>query len=451
VQQEHAVNDNQLLRDLIRERISSLFHLYRYQYHTKDLLKYVEDFLLPSFIYYYYRDSVKDFRLFLNNITDNDERFLPVFKRVNNLLYSIQNEVNGSDVRILGDIHSSGSTKYLVNNKIRYQHYPYYNDIINNVLSIFLDNYKQYFPKISKDNFGNIVREYVDIDEKTDSESVVREYYHNLGKFIPGLLLLRSIDINAENMIIHLPYPIFFDMETVLSGEFDEAYSNYDIKNTGVVKVIDDIDSSLLSGGLKKNKSYLKPIIIGDINSPRIVWKVKSKGKYHNIPILNGKKALASNYVNDLMRGYKESYEKILLKKDDILNVVLLDSNFIRVIFRPTRVYRVITLESCYPQVYENSYIDDFLEKKLNEYQLIHNVDVKDLLSIELESINKLEIPVFYCSVKSRDIISPEGKIAAKFFNSPESYWKEFVSKNINKEFFVNQELILRNSIQEIK
>jgi len=451
VVQGHAVNDNKLLRDLTRERIFSLFHLYRYQYHTKDILKYIEDFLLPSFIYYYYRDSVKDFGLFLNSITDKDERFLPVFKRVNNLLYSIQNEGNGSDIRILGDIHSNGSTKYLINNKIRYQQYPYYNDIINNVLSIFLDNYKQYFPKISKDNFGNIVREYVDIDEKTDSESVVREYYHNLGKFIPGLLLLRSIDINAENMIIHLPYPIFFDMETVLSGEFDEAYSNYDIKNTGVVKVIDDIDSSLLSGGLKKNKSYLKPIIIGDINSPRIVWKVKSKGKYHNIPILNGKKALASNYVNDLMRGYKESYEKILLKKDDILNVVLPDNNFIRVIFRPTRVYRVITLESCYPQVYENSNIDDFLKKKLSEYQLIHNVDVKNLLSIELESINKLEIPVFYCSVKSRDIISPEGRIAAKFFYSPESYWKKFVSKNIDKEFFINQELILRNSIQEIE
>lgn len=449
--QEPVVKDNEQLRNLVREKLFSLFSLDSYIYSSKDLVKYIEDFFIPSLVYYYYEGKHRDFGLYIKNIEKDSKNFKDISKRITTLLTILSNDWiygNAKDVRVLGDVHPGGSTKFLSNRAIRYNNYPYYNNILEKVTGLVLGDYGNYFPTIRKDNSGLITREYVEIRKETKKRSEIKRYYYNLGRFIPVLLLLRAIDINAENILINLPYPKFFDMETVFSAEFEKNILDYDLTNTGVIKVFGDMDSSLLTGGLSPIQSYLKPILVGNNINPEVIWKVKSRNKYHNIPILNGEKVFVGNYIEELLKGYRESCKRILLKRKEILKLRFSGDNYIRVLLRPTRVYRLITLQSSYPQVYNVENTREFMRKKLDEYGLIHMVDTGQLLSIELDCMENFQVPVFYCNLKSKEIISPDGRVAAKFLVSPNDFWNDYVKKEISKEFFERQESLIEESIK---
>jgi hypothetical protein len=306
VQQEPVHSDNPVLRNSIRDTLRKLFS----ENSQIEVIKEIEDFILPTLVVAYYTEgSSVDFLEYLKKIDIKDDYYQSIIQRINVYL---KNLPSNTDKILLGDLHPGNVSKYLNNGKIEYSNYPDYGDFLRNIAALILDDCGEFFPEIMK-NGKQFSRSYIETKLEAETQKDVENFYKNLGRVIPIILSLRSVDINAENMIVHLPYPVFFDMESLMSGNFESDLGDYGIRNTGIVKIEEKNDSSALTGGLFERESLLKPLICGTPQKPYIGWRTKSKGRYFNIPVLNGIKVNPAKYLKYLKNGFYESVERILI------------------------------------------------------------------------------------------------------------------------------------------
>ena len=447
MQQVPVHKDNKKLREILREKISSCWSSDFDWFEKEDLIKEIEDYFLPTIIYNYYsKSSRRNFAEFVDSLDFTGKDFRYITKVVQNHLKKPVSITGDERVRILGDLHPSGSTKLLVKNSVVYKKYPDYQNLLFSIASCIIPDYKSFFPKISKKQ-DLFYRDFINVKKIAKNKRELRNFYLNLGRIIPLLLLLRAIDLNAENGLVNLPYPVFFDMETIFSGEFAEGFDDYGIKNSGLVKVDEKNDSSFLTGGLKEGESLLKPLICGSLKNPYIGWRTKSKGEYNNLPKKNNSYTSPLNYLEDLKEGYFDTAEKISQNLGDLKKIVVENEAYIRVVIRPTRMYRFLILKSCYPQVYLQGGRQEFIKKSLKEYNLIYRFKSKKLLDKEVEAILDLKVPVFYSSLKGHEIFCPTDEQVAIWYKTPYEIWEDY-SKKLTKTFFKKQWNIIEESVK---
>ncbi len=425
MQQVPVHKDNRELREALRDKISS-FGIFSNSY----LLKEIEDYLLPSLVYYYYLNKNNDFIKYLKDLDFEGNNYKFILKL-------LKNYTESNRVRPLGDLHPGDSTKVLIGNNVVYGKYPDYGDLLFALASYVYSDYKNFFPKICKK--GNLFeRDFIEVNKQTKSKKDLRGFYFNLGRIIPFLLFVRAIDLNAENGLVNLPYPVFFDMETIFSGEFSQGFDDYGIRNSGLVQVDEKNDSSFLTGGLKERESLLKPLICGDSSNPYIGWRTKSKGSYENQPQFNDRFVNPSDYLIYMKKGYFDIFEKILEKKEDLEKILEEHNAYIRVVIRPTRMYRFLILKSCYPQVYLKNKRKEFVKNSLEDYNLIYRFKDEKLVNKEVDALLNLKVPVFYSSLKQKEIFCSNGDTIGFWYRNPYRIWKEY-SVKLDKAFFEKQ------------
>ncbi len=433
MQQEPVHRDSQKLRKALRRKISS-----ESLFANPSLLKEVEDYFLPTIAFYYYLDNTHDdFIKYLEDLDLGNENYRFITKILANYARGFKNG--------LGDLHPGGSTKLLVGNKVVYERYPDYGGLLSSLASCIYPDFKKFFPKINKIG-ETFERDFVVVNKTARSKVVLKDFYLNLGRIIPFLLFIRSIDLNAENGLVNLPYPVFFDMETIFSGDFVEGFDDYGVKNSGLVKVDEKNDSSFLTGGLKEQESLLKPLLCGTSKKPYIGWRTKSKRSYNNQPEVEGMHVNPFSYLADIEKGYFDSVELLLRKKEELREIIEENDAYIRVVMRPTRMYRFLILKSCYPQVYLKNNRKHFMKNSLETYNLIYRFKGEKLLEKETEALLSLKVPVFYSSLREKEIFCPsEGRIGT-WYNTPYEVWEEYFMK-MEKAFFQKQWSIVVDSL----
>ena len=248
-------------------------------------------------------------------------------------------------------------------------------------------------------------------------------------------------------MIVNLPYPVFFDMETIFSGEFANKLKIYNIKRTGLVKMDHESDTSTLTGGISSRESLLKPLICGDTKKPYIRWRVNSKGKFLNIPKLRESNVHPSKYLRYIEEGYNETSGKLLLKKKCLFNIVKETKSYVRVIIRPTRIYRFLLLKSYYPQIYLHQGLSSFFRNSLQNYDVIYKINDRSLLNTEITALLNSQIPTFYSDLKEKEILSFEGENIATWNQSLFEIWDKY-QKDLDLQFFNKQKKLLESRIR---
>jgi lantibiotic modifying enzyme len=348
----------------------------------------------------------------------------------------------------MGDLHPNYSTKVLSKTSVIYGKYPEYFDLLDRITKLFWKNNEDFFPSIKGlEEFS--IRNFIDINKETESEEIIKDFYFNLGSLISFLFSIRAVDINAENMIVNLPNPVFYDMETIFSGSFEEDYDVYGALNTGFVKINEKRDMSLLTGGIGERESLLKPIITGTDKQPQIRWRTLSKGKYNNIPILNGSYVKAGDYINSLRRGGFDSFGKINKQKEEIKDIVKNTRTITRVVLRPTRIYRHLMLQTVYPQVFLNEDIETYLRNKLEDLRVIYDIeDPESIINYEIAALKIFQIPTFYSDIQSKDILSANGDVVARWGISQYEIWEKYFFESFNKDFIENQFQIIEDLIE---
>lgn len=384
-------------------------------------LQYIEDYIVPSVVHSYYCSDCNSLAQYLDKLDYSYLDSIPEIKNIldfffstirSDCLFYLQEGISVSEV--LGDVHPHKSTKYRYDGNIYFGSYPDYSETIEKIASLLPSINTQCLPLHTKqDNYQK--RSFIDIRIKTIHKEEVEDFYYNLGATIAFLLLLRAIDVNAENMIVNLPYPVLFDLECIFSNNIrDEDYSAI---NLGYFPFQDELDKSLLSGKSGKQISLLKPLISGTNEEPIIKWRGNSKMKLYNIPSLDGKLVNFIDYGSYILKGYENCKKEIIEKIDKIHFSVEECNTVVRVIIRPTRVYKMLMQKFSLPHIYKNIHSSkSYYLEELNSILPIFDVDInKKLVENEISTLQKGLIPVYYNEVHSRDIFDSTGKTVTRF------------------------------------
>jgi lantibiotic modifying enzyme len=187
-------------------------------------------------------------------------------------------------------------------------------------------------------------------------------------------------------------------------------------------------------------------LICGTFESPYIGWRTKSKGQYFNLPILNDEKEPPLKYWKDIEEGFNQTAKKIISEKDKISQTLAKLDGTIRVIIRPTRMYRLLILKSCYPQIYTKQKEENFLETSLKGYGYIYKFENHNLFANEIDAMKDSQIPVFYSGLKSKEIVAPTGDVVAMWKNTPYEIWNKYM-QDFDISFLDEQLEIIRGSI----
>lgn len=421
------------------------YSLEDYIFSSKSLVEIVEDVLILPTIADFYKKGDADFIIYLESKDFKKGNSGYVYNRVEQFLFGIEKSRN--KIELLGDYHPNGLSKIRNGDKIQHSNYPDYGTVLAKIAQIVLKDSGEMFPSITQGGMS-FIRDYHEVKEQTENKKDIEEFYYNLGLAIPILLLIRTVDVNAENILISLPFPIFFDMEAMFSGEFREDLDDYDIENAGLVRVNDDSDSSVLTGGTTPVDSLLKPLICGDQTKPYIKWRTTSKQKYSNIPIFGNEKIEPKVFFDFLKKGYNESVKKILSNKENIKEIVEIERTIIRVLLRPTRLYRMLTLKSTYPQIFKEKKVKPFLKESLEQYGYLYDIVSGESLEYECEAMFKFQVPTFYSEIHSTEILSAYGKPVAKWKVSPYDIWLKYFDSNCSEQFYKKQLETIEQKIQ---
>jgi len=268
-----------------------------------------------------------------------------------------------------------------------------------------------------------------------------QQFFRNFGFLLAVLDSLNYTDGHFENLIARgrLVSPI--DLETILSSprQYNDSYRN-NIYDTGLISP----ESSL--SALRNYQSHhfypfdLRVLKEGSTKLEIRYKRVRNKGTSGNMPSKNA--GDVGKYGDFIIKGYCDGHSLILANKRGLRKLVQQHrKKFVRRIIRPTLYYVWLTNKAFHP-VFQESVIEKLLVQKLAGVSSV-------VQKAEINSIMKLDIPIFYSRVDSRSIFRGDGiEIQKNFFKeSARSYFYKKLKMLENPSFIPKRISQIRKAI----
>lgn len=350
---------------------------------------------------------VKDFRFLCDNNFLDSDKSTP--------------DLDNLEIEVTGDIHDGMGVCIITYNdqKVVYKRKSStpskFLHKIDLMVSGFFNKEIHFIPNIL-DRDGYFWEQYIN-NQKLNNANEAREYYMNMGFLLFYAYIFNISDLHFENIISSGKSPILVDVETLFSTSPFEIIAD----NLATKEITQRSRSSVLSSGLLPI-SEAEKIFGGDlsgilggtlvnefktvINNYRDdirIEKVIQATKYQShLPFFEhiGQKEylVATNYVNDIIEGFKLMSEFFLNHKEEILEVYQQYSDLrTRILFRNTHEYDVVSQLLISP-IYSQK--QDLLFKKMSE-KLSH-YDSNKLCESEVRQLLSMDIPSFYIEANSR-------------------------------------------------
>ncbi len=277
--------------------------------------------------------------------------------------------------------------------------------------------------------------EHVDVAE-CDSREGLQRFYLRQGSYLALLYLLRAVDVHLENLIAAGEFPVLVDLESLFYHappleQGEDAYQR-------AVALLDQ--SVLLIGLLPFQTSFAgksvdlsglggqagqmlpRPALLAEDSQKdtmRLVRGLVPMQGASNLPRLNGQAANAADFVEELARGFQETYRLLVRHRAELEERLRAFAEVeVRHIVRPTFRYGFLQQESHHP---------DFLRDGLDVDRLLDllwaEAEVKPMLSqlipYEQADLRAGDIPMFLTRPGSRDLWSSTGERIPDFFPEP--------------------------------
>lgn len=292
--------------------------------------------------------------------------------------------------------------------------------IFENVVSLIAGNIPTMptfcFPKgLEQENYS--WQEFMEHAPCANMEQVHR-FYYRAGIYLAVFYLFSSCDMHYDNMISHGEYPIFFDVETLVTGKLGvDSLNAKEVSNsvlsTNMIPIsLDspalDVNMSALFTGKHQSKKVTQYTIEADND---LDWAFVKR--YITIEGSNNKvlccdhEVLASDVEGDLIAGFSDAMHVVVEQKKLIMDLVMsIDSNTkVRQVIRPTQVYARF-ISACRNPAYATDYsktesILDILFQKFTPGNFGY-------LRVEREvaDLKRGYIPSFYTKYGSTDLFS---------------------------------------------
>lgn len=271
--------------------------------------------------------------------------------------------------------------------------------------------------------------EYISYEGCTE-ENQFSKYYQRFGQLIGVLYLLNASDIHMENLIANGEHPIVIDLETLFQQPITHAIENDSIFQESFLRIFQNVTSTMLlpynapsdredivgmdlsaldGKGIKINKKILQPINVGT-DQMRYEYLEFSTTDSNNIPYLenSNKKIGYKNFVNELLKGFRNICDIALNNKDDLISIInSAENKIVRVIVRDTSQYGNILQHSNHPDL-----LEDMLDReKVFENMWGHPFKDKEIIKYEVQDMLINDIPIFFNQIGTRNILSSDFKL----------------------------------------
>lgn len=290
------------------------------------------------------------------------------------------------------------------------------------------------------------------IAKECENWNEVHNFYYRIGVYLSIFYLLNTNDLHFENMIACGEFPIFFDLETLVTAHArgDSTQQMYippfDVLNTGILPMrntdgIFDVNLSAIFTGKTTSKT-IKDLTIQE--HEELDWIYVSKfvttNAQDNICKYNGYEPAFWIVEKDILQGFKDGIQSIIKSKTNLFDLFLspyLSTLKIRQLLRPTYIYAkfIQALES--PEAIKSKEkTQEILEILLDNFKLGKHGYLR--VEEEVKQLDSDNIPSFYNFYSSRNLYSGDNLICNDYFyKSP----KEIINDNLT---FINKKDIQR-------
>lgn len=267
-------------------------------------------------------------------------------------------------------------------------------------------------------------------------ETEVQYFFQRFGQLIALMHLLNATDMHMENVIANGDSPVIVDFETLLHNPIpynwpDSAYVKAGYKAQELVS-----NTMLLPTEIKDNFLNKRGIDLSGLSgkAQKIPYQVNGPVKQNtdemvyslieatmegsnNLPELNGEVISFENYIEDIIKGFRNaSYlflnnKKELLQEDGLLSIF--KGLVVRIIPRGT---------SQYFNMIQNTYHPDYLRKSVDREKVLENIwsvpyKRKDIIKSEYKDMLNDDIPIFFNKTDSTNLIDSTGIEYKNLFN----------------------------------
>jgi type 2 lantibiotic biosynthesis protein LanM len=310
---------------------------------------------------------------------------------------------------------------------------------------------------ISRSDYGWV--EYVEHSPLKDKQAAVR-YYQRAGMLLCLLYILSGTDFHNENIIASGEQPVLIDMEMLLSGRVrKEENSDSDVNSDASYLVSEQFNYSVLNtyflpkwelgpdglaydvSGLSGNEGQATDFRTQkwqhlNTDDMTLGYEYIKTDASKNLPVLEGIHLSASDYVQELVDGFREMYQFFLINRDQLLTASSLLAQLahqrVRTIFRPSQVYASLLKQTQHPKYLrdgiERSIAFDVLCKPLLKYE--NKPHWWEIIAAEQQALQQLDIPLFSSYSDSYDLKINSSQTIHKYFMEP-SY--DFVTTRLSQ------------------
>jgi len=222
-------------------------------------------------------------------------------------------------IQIIGDLHDIKHTKLLCiknNQKILVYNGEYNSEsTITSILTKHDSSLQHYFPTFHV-QWSIVEREFIEYELNTTNKNHIKQYYSNLGYILSYFVFLRGVDMHYDNVCCNIPYPCFFDIETLFSQTltYEDMYQwSFSINFTSILydDTVGEWNHSVLFGPLFKWVTLYYPFIVFRNSKPAIKRKKYFNKENHSLPLLDNKPVNLFDYSDDIITWYEKGCKKL--------------------------------------------------------------------------------------------------------------------------------------------
>lgn len=276
------------------------------------------------------------------------------------------------------------------------------------------------------------------------TQEEITAYYHRSGSLLAIAYLLQGSDFHRGNLIAHGAYPVLIDLEVLLQPMVHPVQQVNSITKN---EFMQQMHYSVLHTGLlpqwmsrENGASYdLSGIGGNDETVYRRVWGLKHMNtdmmttgmiieagleESRNNPILEGKILDPADYVEELNRGFEETYRVFISHKDDLLKpdspIYAFEGLEVRHVYRNTSTYGILLRKTLHPDVLRSG-IDRSLEFEHLSRAFLSISEYHPhwpIFLAEREAMEQQDIPYFTVFTNSQHLNLPNGQQLQNYFET---------------------------------
>jgi type 2 lantibiotic biosynthesis protein LanM len=297
----------------------------------------------------------------------------------------------------------------------------------------------------------------------------VQRFYERQGGYLALLYALYAADFHHENLIAAGEHPVLIDLEALFhpridgpergdAAELAGGTLNYSVLGVGLLpqRSWGSADSPGVDlSGLGTPAGQLTPHGVPHweetgTDEMRLTRKRMFMEGSENRPTLNGNDIHVLAYSESIITGFSNIYRLLLKHRDDLLSsngpLTRFAQDEVRVIFRGTRTYCMLLLESFHPDVLRDALDRDRLFDRLWG-RVEYLPYLAKVIPAEREDLHNGDIPMFTTHPATRDLWTNSYECIADFFDEPSMKLVEHRVRQLSDEDLAKQLWIIRASL----